>query len=493
MTRFDFYHLVDGASLAVFRVLFGAVMMFSAARFVANGWVEEVYLAPELQFTYYGFSWVRVLPECGMYGLFAMVGLSALGIALGALYRLSCAVFFVSFTYLELIDKTTYLNHYYLVSILAALMLFMPLHRTWSIDELWFRRTRSESDQSDIEILRSESSGQVPQWCLWCLRLQVGLLYVFAGLAKLQSDWLWRGEPLATWLHANADLPLVGPLLDEPWVAVLASWAGAGFDLFIVPALLWPRTRTVAYAAVVGFHLATAALFPIGVFPWLMIGTATIFLSPSWPRRLLRRLGFQNVEIDDTSLDHTSHRKQSERTNAVTPSRWRRLGKSALALHFALQIALPLRHYLYPGDTCWTEEGYRFAWRVMLIEKTGQVDFHLRDPETGRTWTIHPREFLTPLQTRMMSTQPDMILEFAHRLAERFAEQLGHRPEVRAEAWVSLNGRRSRLLIDPAVDLARQEEGFPPKEWILGKRTLQASRWRRRQFSSDKRDAGLDS
>ncbi|MFT5356613.1 MAG: vitamin K-dependent gamma-carboxylase [Polyangiales bacterium] len=38
---------------------------------------------------------------------------------------------------------------------------------------------------------------------------------------------------------------------------------------------------------------------------------------------------------------------------------------------------------------------------------------------------------------------------------------------VYADAWVSINGRRRARLIDPAVDLADEEEGFAAKPWIL--------------------------
>ena len=85
---------------------------------------------------------------------------------------------------------------------------------------------------------------------------------------------------------ASADQPLVDPWLELPAAAYLASWTGAAFDLSIVPLLLWRRTRAPAFVALVGFHAATAALFNIGVFPYIMTAGATLFLSPYWPRRL---------------------------------------------------------------------------------------------------------------------------------------------------------------------------------------------------------------
>ncbi len=54
--------------------------------------------------------------------------------------------------------------------------------------------------------------------------------------------------------------------------------------------LLWRRTRLVAWVAVVAFHVATWLLFPIGVFPWLMIGVTTIFFEPDWPERIATKV-----------------------------------------------------------------------------------------------------------------------------------------------------------------------------------------------------------
>lgn len=360
---------------------------------------------------------------------------------------MSAALFFAGFTYVELIDKTTYLNHYYLISIVALLMIFLPLHRGWSLDML--RRPA----------LRV---GWAPRWCLWTVRLQVGLVYFFAGVAKLEGDWLWHAKPLSMWLAAHTDIAVIGPLLAEPWVAYAASWFGAIFDLTIVAWLLWPRTRPWAFAVVVIFHVLTARLFQLGVFPWIMIGNALIFFSPSWPRRWL------------TGLPPAAPAESVGQAPSTTGARalaWHhKLGFGLLGAHFLVQILMPLRHHLYPGNVCWTEEGFRYAWHVMLVEKAGRVVFHVTDPGTGRTWLVYPDEYLSHNQITQMSIQPDMILQMAHHIAGDFAARGQPGMEVRAEAYVSLNGRPSRLLVDPTVDLAAQRDGLGPKPWIRAPR-----------------------
>ena len=66
-----------------------------------------------------------------------------------------------------------------------------------------------------------------------------------------------------------------------------------------------------------------------------------------------------------------------------------------------------------------------------------------------------------------MSTQPDMILQYAHFLEDKYQEQGIADPEIRVEAYVTLNGSGSRLFIDPEVDLTRERESFAHKDWIL--------------------------
>ncbi len=229
------------------RVLFGLVMAAGSIRTVANGWVEALYLAPPFHFTYLGFEWVRPLPGRGMYLVFAALVAAALCIAAGLWYRASMAAFFVLFTYVELLDKAYYLNHYYFVSLLSWLLLFLPLHGAWSVDA-W----------RQPELRRTE----VPRWALLAVRLQLGLVYFFAGVAKLKGDWVLHALPLRLWLPGHTGFPLIGPLFDQLWVAYAMSWAGLLFDL-TVPFLLFHRqTRPAAYGAVLMFHGLTGLLFP---------------------------------------------------------------------------------------------------------------------------------------------------------------------------------------------------------------------------------------
>lgn len=419
---------VGGASQVFFRVGFGVIMLWSLLRFVSRGWVRAYYLEPTFHFTYPGLGWIKPwvaygLPEWTLYGHVALLCVCCVAITFGVYYRWACALFFVGFTYLELIDKTFYLNHYYAISLLALLMCFLPLDQSlsWKVPAL----------------------KPLPRWSLYILRFQVGLIYFFAGIAKINGDWLIQGEPLRRWLPALHQTPLLGGLFLIPAAAWIMSWVGMLFDVSIPFLMLSSRWRGWAYGSVLVFHLLTALLFPIGLFPWLMMFAALIFFAPDWPVRIMPRALKGWLE--------TRNREETKPDSYSTGRGLRPVQKLFFGVFLMLQVLMPLRHHLYAGSVLWNELGFRFAWHVMLIEKTGWVEFTVKDPVSGRFW-IETGDDLTAFQRRMMSMQPDMIVQYARHLAERKQPEFPAL-EVYAEAYASLNGRPSQLLIDPAVNL----------------------------------------
>ncbi len=411
---------VDAASVALFRRVFGVLALVATVRFVASGAIAEQYEMPRHFFHYAGFSWVKPWPGPGMYIHFALMAVLALMIIANRAPRFATAAFGALFAYAHLIDKTNYLNHYYLVICVCFVLTLLP-----------------------APALRVRS--QVPRWVVYALRAQIGLVYVFGGIAKLKAAWLFDAQPMTIWLAANTDFPLVGHLFTETWVAFAFSWAGLLFDLAIVPLLLVRRTRGLAYALVIVFHLATARLFHLGMFPWIMMASSLIFLPPDWPHRLLGRPAAPCAPV--------------ARVSRAIPR--------ILGVYFAVQLLLPLRHHAYPGDVCWTEQGFRFAWHVMVMQKDGSVVLHVREPATNRHWDVRPRAYLTRYQTTMMATQPDMILELAHIVADDFRARGVVDPIVTVDAFVSLNGARRARLVDPTVDLAAESDGLGAATWIL--------------------------
>lgn len=440
-----FFREASIAPLVAFRIIFGALLLFSTLRFVAYGWVDQIYIQPIYHFTYYGFDWVHVLPGQWMYLPFILMAMAALGIIFGAWYRFSTTLYFVCFTYIELIDKSTYLNHYYFVSLVTFLLIFLPANADFS----WDARRKDSIRRS-----------QVPSWTIFILQFQLAVVYFFAGAAKVNSDWLIEAQPLHLWLQSYRDLPVVGNWFAAYPVALLFSWFGCLYDLTI-PFFLWSnRFRNLAYFFVVAFHILTWYLFPIGVFPWVMICSTLIFFPEHIHQRIL------------APLKRLFHWKNTIRLNSF---RVKSGVRAVLLVYIVAQLLLPFRYLLYPSGLFWHEEGFRFSWRVMLIEKKGYATFYVEDSKTGGSIEIDNYRFLTPQQIDQMSRQPDMILQYAHYLGKRYSDTTLtfsgqtirlQNPRVTAEVYVTLNGRPNQLFVSRKWNLLEQTYNLKHRLWV---------------------------
>lgn len=432
----------DAAPLVVFRLFFGIMMLASIIRFWANGWIEKLYIVPKFFFSYDGFSWIQPLGNF-TYVLFFICGLTALCVALGFKYRLAIILFFLSFTYIELMDKSTYLNHYYFISVISFLMIFLPANVTFSFDALIYKKKYVN----------------IPKWTIDSIKLLLGIVYFYAGLTKLNSDWLFRAMPLKIWLPSKYDLPFLGEtFMQQEWFHYAMSWSGMLYDLSIPFLLLYKRTRIFAFVVVVFFHVFTRVLFPIGMFPFIMIIATLIFFEANFHQKIINGVHtiFSSVKIKTIAVKNYTF-------SATT----KKIIYPVLGVFLLLQIVIPFRSLVYPGELFWTEEGYRFSWRVMLMEKAGYTNFKIVDVKNGTSFMVDNSDFLTAFQEKQMSHQPDFILEYAHFLGNHFAKQ-GHKNiGVFTESYVALNGRLSSVFIDPKVDLYQQKESFKHKDWIV--------------------------
>jgi Vitamin K-dependent gamma-carboxylase len=436
------------APLITFRIIFGSLAFIGTLRFLLKGWVNDLYIEPQFFFGFLGFEWVKPLPGFWMYLPFLLMLVGSLGIILGLFYRFSTILFFLSFTYVELLDKTNYLNHYYFVSLIAFLMIWLPANRNFSLDVHWRKFDR-------WSITR--------KFHLQILKFQIACVYFFAGLAKINPDWLFEAEPLFTWLQSHRDMPIFGTLFAEKWVAYAFSWFGCFYDLFIVFFLLMTRTRLIAYFFVVVFHLMTSWLFPIGVFPMVMIGCTLIFFSENFHEKII--VFFQKGAF---SVEKKSFVSKFIENRNIWLHRF-------FIVFIVFQLLLPMRYLLYPGSLFWTEEGFRFSWRVMLMHKEGNAQFYIKDQKTGGEIEVPNDEFLTKRQIDHMSTQPDMIIQFAHLLKEKFQDSVLiinekayriHQPTVHADVYVALNGRPSQLMISKSVNLTAKKYDLRNRSWL---------------------------
>lgn len=445
-----FYASVDASSLVVFRIGFGVIMMWEVWRYWVYGWIERYYIEPDFYFKYFGFEWVQAWPGEWMYVHFAVVGICALFITLGFFYRISIIVFTITFSYIFLLDQTRYLNHFYFVIIVACIMCVLPANRYFALD---------------AKLRPKIHSNTVPQWSLWLLLAQLEIVLIFAGIVKLNADWL-RLEPLSMWLAKRADNPIFGELFTQDWSVAIAAYGIIILHLVGAPLLLWKRTRLAVFIIYGCFHILNHYVFNIGIFPWFTLMASLLFFDPDWPRQ------FKHFLLKPFRKDVLPPAESISK--GINDVQWlpKPLYHGALVcfivIWIGLQTLIPLRHWLYPGYVSWTEEGHRFSWQMKLRDKRGTAVFYVTYPATNTVWQVDTYLYLTEKQARKMAKRPDMILQFAHFLAERWQQDYQfENVEVRVSSSVSLNGREYAPMIDPAVDLVKVERNLWHATWIL--------------------------
>jgi vitamin K-dependent gamma-carboxylase len=387
---------IDGASLALFRICFGLVSTWEAVLFLwpheGGSRAHRLFVAPSWNFPYHGFEWVRPLPEPFMTLSLVVYGLAGFCVALGLCYRTAAVALVLSTTYLFLLESSTYLNHFYLMCLLAFLLAVMPAGKCWSL-EAWLR---SRSRQRE-----GNGAGTVPFWPVFLLRTQLFIVYCFGGIAKLDSDWL-TGAVMERTARRASDWFVAMPYLDrvtslasagQAQVAWLLAVGGLAFDLAIGFLLTCRRTRFLALVLCAMFHGFNSQAFNIGVFPLLALTGTLIFCEPDWPRRAWHWVRRPRVPRPDWAwlaagvvavpLVGALAGWKAGRAARMTPH-WHKAGRltfAFLTVWIVVQFALPLRHYAIEGDAKWTDEGHRFSWRMMLRKKSGVLQFVVFDPE----------------------------------------------------------------------------------------------------------------
>ena len=365
----------------------------------------------------------------GLYWCFYALLFLATLITLGAFYRIAIILYTIIFTYVFLIDQAYYLNHFYLEILLATLLCFMPAHRYFSLDSYWNPKIHTTV---------------ISFWPVFLLRAQKEIFLFYAGFVKINYEWL-HGMPLRIWLSGGSEIPLIDYLFKLEWMPYIASYGTIILHLVGAPLLLWKPTRIYIFCIYCVFHLVNSSTFEIGVFPFLTIAATTIFFAPDWPAKILKLTQEPKSHFHPPSLQI------------------KKITIFLLTLWIVIQVLMPLRYLLYPGNVLWTREGHKFSWRMKIADAKGSSVFYVTNPKTKESW-----KFALDHEPKSQShCIPEIILETAHIIQKEWLKEKGQNVEVRVDAKCSLNGRKPQVLIDPNVDLTKIEDSFKHKEWIM--------------------------
>jgi hypothetical protein len=141
-----------------------------------------------------------------------------------------------------------------------------------------------------------------PPWAQRMMQIQVTVLYLVTGFAKLSNE-LWREGVAGYYIFGLVDFNVRGveQLMNYP-VIYSATTYGALLAEFLVPILLWFRTtRLVAVAIGLGLHGWIVCFMTIPLFGPLMICSYLLFLSEGECEKLSRfgRRAFSRVRASN--------------------------------------------------------------------------------------------------------------------------------------------------------------------------------------------------
>lgn len=472
---------VSASSLGILRLLFGLILLEDYVNF--HQYFMN-YLEPSGFYnTYDLFHWVHLMPRYWIDIFFYGAMASCILFSLGIHYRLNAVLTFLSWTYIFLIDKGHYNNHFYLVSILLFFFCITDADR-------WASLTKKEKTT-------------VPYWQVCLFRWQIALVYFYGGLAKIQWDWL-HGFPMCYWLPSAAHKypEFMQAYMITPTFTYLFAYGGLVFDLCVPFLLLSDKWRRWALIAVVAFHTLNDHTWNIGDFPTIMLASTPIFFAPSWAAQFYERIkpkrwvwvglavlfagavGY-GLWLDD--LFHGTNRYfkmlsypvllylffhgngMLEKERAETPSFFSRKRASIvfLSIWFSFQLLFPFRQWLYKGNPSWTGEGHLFAWRMMLVDTADAWRMRVIIPETGEEFPVALNEYINYRQYRKMRRTPKSFLRFAHFIRDELKANGVKDPIIKMEIWKSVNNRTPQLVNDTTLNYAEVPySSVAPATWL---------------------------
>ena len=494
------YKPIEPSSISYFRICFGILISWQAWIMIEESWTWTLFTQKAMYFKYWPFEFVSPMNPTMMIAIIVVMGICGIFVASGIFYRLSSLLIFTIFTYIFLIEKARYENHLYLICLISFIMIFIPAGKHLTFPSIF--KTRNPKTLT------------LPNWPLFLLRSQIGIVYIFAGIAKLNTDWIYRAEPLTQWMLTYKGPEIIGNSVSNSITPWIMTYSAITIDLFALPLLCYKKTRVFTYLTLVVFHLFNAHLFGIGIFPFLMILSTAIFFDHQWIKNLTNNIktfnykkisyliiglgigyiigsflqikgehpigivGAIGIAIFSSNIDEPFKRQGNHVFNPTntspktSKSTTRKLSETlvlySIIIWISFQLLIPMRHLVIPGNVNWTNEGHYFAWRMKLNNKEAKGIFTITDNINKVTWNLDPRMFLTELQYETMLTRPNLILQFV-RYVENHLKNNGY-PDIsiKSDIIISMNSAPTNSLIDKNMDLTKvSDKWLTHSKWIL--------------------------
>ena len=286
----------DTRSLAAFRVVIGILIFLDAV--VRYGSAESFYsgqgflnaaLAEHASPGAYSLNYVSDSVGFQQF-IFLSLACSAVLLCVGCCTRVATLCCWLLIASIHVRNPMYLIGGDTLLRMLVFWSLFIPLGRTWSVDQ-W-----RESRKKIPAINQITEGGVVCSVGTACLLLQVCVMYVTAGLSKWNEPWL-SGIAMDFILRQDCYArPVSDWLIQFPMLTAMMSYATLTIEL-LVPCLIFVpyRTAQVRLAAVAffwTFHLGIEMTMDVGKFTYVSMAAWLLFLPPMfWDKFRWARLG----------------------------------------------------------------------------------------------------------------------------------------------------------------------------------------------------------
>ncbi|CAD7697613.1 unnamed protein product [Ostreobium quekettii] len=431
---------VHASTLCLFRVLYSFVMFTQFTKWwnMFDHFQGTAYTLP-----YPGVGWIKpVSPAVGNAMLLISV-VASLFLCVGLLTRITAVVLYINFAIIFHHCHSYFNNHYVLMCHICFLAIFVNWNQWLSVDSILFFRQRPKNAPITI-----------PFWNLLIFRLIFCVPYFFGGIAKLNSDWLFRAQPLKDWFTGG------GPLLEAWWFPWFIAETGVMFDLVISFLLFYRPTRyLLGFPAALVFNISNKFIFNIGVFPLAMITSLVLFIPAHLPAAIVAdATGAPSPLLPPDASSKDEDSEMNEKNGGAKQYRQKASGRRTVwyrrfvLLFFCSFVAFhalyPLRHFvLYKSNPSWTEEGHIGAWHMKLRGKVGWLYF-VTEETNGTVLEFAPKVdmYLNSRQAKKVLTRAHPLIIYAERLKKFFDEAGRDLKSMRVKSCFSLN-------VNPAKEL----------------------------------------
>ena len=207
--------------------------------------------------------------------------------------------------------------------------------------------------------------------------------------------------------------------------------------------LFHKKLKYYSLILIIPFHLTNHFIWSIGTFPWMAIGICVFYFNEELTNlfNLIKDYKFQKLK--------------------AKPPLVKKIGTSLIVFYFVVQVLMPLRQHLMPGETSWHGYGDYFAWRMMLADKQGAARVVVYTEDDHKLGEVVIENYMNVLQFARMIHIPMHFIRFAHFLDSEIKNHPKNTSlgdiKVKVFAFKTINNRPFSLLIDSTLDLSNEE------------------------------------